>query len=102
MFALKLKAQVDANRMLVIELPPDTPLGEVELTILSTAHSTVETSHSERQQVRARLDAAGLLVHHPVPVGITPLTPDERLRIGTLKSGAKSSLELIDEDRGKW
>jgi hypothetical protein len=103
MFALKLKATIDVTRKLVIDLPPDTPIGDVELTILSSAHNDIvsEVDLSERGQMYARLEAAGVLTHHPVPPGIVPLTPEERLQLGTLAKGARPSLDLIDEDRSE-
>jgi hypothetical protein len=56
-----------------------------------------------REQARAKLLAAGFLVTDiRAPLGTLPLTPEERLRIGTLPPGARPSEELIDEDRGAY
>lgn len=72
-YMLRLKAKVGADRRLVIELPPEMPTGEVELTVLSKQ-----------------------------PEGAVALTPEERMEIGKLPPDARPSEELIDEDRGEY
>lgn len=56
-----------------------------------------------REAARAKLLAAGVLVtQFDVPEGAVRLSTEELLKIGKLPPGARSSLELINEDRGEW
>jgi hypothetical protein len=65
--------------------------------------SDEEVINPAREAARAKLLAAGALVtQFDVPEGAVRLTVEERLRMGTLRPGARSSLDLINEDRGEW
>ena len=101
MVAIRLSALVGEDRRLVIDLPPDTPLGPVELVIRS-AESPVNPA---REAARAKLMAAGILVRPEdmgIPDDLQPLPLEERLRIGKMPPGVRPSEELVDEDRGEW
>ncbi|MGH2390149.1 MAG: hypothetical protein ACRDIE_18275 [Chloroflexota bacterium] len=91
---------VGADRRLVIDLPPMTPLGPADVTIRPSAAS--ETSrHLTRDATRAALHAAGLLAA-PIPAleGAIPLTEEVIARMGTLPAGAPLPMMLVAEDRG--
>ena len=76
--------------------PVDLDEGQqVEITIES--HSAVDT-----ETVRAKLQAAGLLVEIDVPDDAVALTVAERETIGRLFVGDRPSEDLIDEDRGLY
>ncbi len=102
MDAITLLVEIKEDRHLVIDLPPETPVGTADLTIQPHAASaTVPTTNSAREAARAMLLAAGALntsIH--APEGTVELPPQELLRIGTLPSGSPSFSELLDEDRG--
>ncbi len=98
-----LSAVVGEDRKLVIELPPDAPTGPVELTVRLIKPEYRPPHNPAREAARAKLLAAGALVTHiEVPEDAVPLTLEERIHIGTLPPGARSSDELIDEDRGEY
>ena len=101
---IRLTAVVGEDRRLVIDLPPDTPTGPVELEVRSAAPApTVPDKPLTREEARAKLLAAGYLVTSiRAPEGTVPLTPEEILEIGKLPPGARPSEELVDEDRGEY
>jgi hypothetical protein len=99
---IHIKAIIGEDRRLVIDLPPDTPTGPVELVIHPAPEQT-EKKPLTREEARAKLLAAGLLVTSiHAPEGTVPLTPEELLRVGQLPPDARPSEELIDEDRGEY
>ena len=105
MVAIRLTAVVGEDRRLVIELPKDMPTGPVELVIRPQPAEPESSTpvNPAREAARAKLLAAGALVtHFEIPEGFVPLTPEERMRIGTMPPGTRGSEELIDEDRGEW
>ncbi len=109
MDAIKLAVWVGEDKKLVINLPPDTPVGLVDVQILprktenqAAANGELgETWAEKRERLRKQLMEAGLLstAHHPPP-GTIPLSSEDLLRLGTLPPGARPTDELIDEDRG--
>jgi hypothetical protein len=61
----------------------------------------VVQENAERSAIRAKLKAAGYLsTAQYAPEGAQPLSDEELARIGTLPPGARSSEELVAEDRG--
>ncbi len=101
---IRLSAVVGEDRRLVIDLPPDTPLGPVELEVRPAAPvPTQRNKPLTREEARAKLLAAGYLVTSiHAPEGTVPLTAEERMEIGRLPPGARPSDELVDEDRGEY
>lgn len=60
----------------------------------------VSLSNPARDSVRKKLLAAGFLVTTiQAPKDIVPLTPEEILELGRLPTGARTSEELLNEDR---
>jgi hypothetical protein len=104
MVAIKLNAILGEDRKLVVNVPEDIPTGPVELVIRSKIQMPSDAEiTSEREAARAKLLAAGALVtEFEIPEGARRLSVDERKQLGTLPSGARSSLDLISEDRGEW
>lgn len=104
MVAVHLSTIIGADRKLVIQLPEDIPPGEVELIVRSTEQSgELGEGQSAREAARAKLLAAGALVtQFRVPTDTARLSVEERMRIGTLPPGARSSLDHINDDRGEW
>lgn len=105
MDAIKLTAYVDESRRLVVDLPPDAPIGNVEVTI--EAQSATEeadvTNLTPREIARAKLLAAGLLVTDiKAPEDAKQLTIEEIWELGTLPSGSPSVSEMIIRDRGEY
>lgn len=105
MMPIRLSAVVGQDRRLFIELPPDTPLGPVELTIRpvpAAGDAARQEEHLEREALRAKMRQAGFLstvrfANHEA----RELRDDERARAGTLRAGARPSEELIAEDRDR-
>ena len=100
---ITLSAVVGEDRRLIIDLPPDTPGGPVELVVRPAAAPIPQGKSMTREESRAILLAAGFLVTTiHAPEGTVPLTPEEIMEIGKLPPGARSSEELVDEDRGLY
>ncbi len=102
MTIITLPAVINENHDLIVQLPADIPPGQVEVTIRTI--SPVEAAgNAERDRIREKLRAAGLLAIIPdFPETIEPITDEELEELGRLPPGAKSSEELIDEDRGLY
>lgn len=93
------------DRRLIIDLPPDSPTGEVEVNVVvsSTAPEPQKVVNPAREAARAKLLAAGKLsTIWRAPEGYKPLTVAERMRIGTLPPDAPPSEQLVSEDRGEY
>ena len=106
MIAVRINAVIGDDRKLTIQLPDNVPPGEVEVVIRSN-ESTASTEkmpiNAARGAARLKLSALGALVtDFDVPANANRLSVEERMRIGTLPDNARSSLDLIDEDRGEW
>lgn len=100
---MTISAVVGDDRRLVIELPPATPLGSVEVTIRSHEDLPTPMPHPTRAAARATLLAAGFLdttIH--APAGTARLSDAEIAHIGTLPTVARPSEELVTEDRGSF
>jgi hypothetical protein len=103
MDAIVISVTLGEDRRLVVDLPPDTPIGPAEVIIRPLATLPIEGSNPAREAARAKLLAAGRLVTDiHAPKGIVPLSPEELLQIGTLPPGAPSLDDLINEDRGDY
>jgi hypothetical protein len=92
---------VHEDRRLVLDLPDEIPTGPVEVTIKPAAQSST-AGNAAREAVRAKLLAAGFLVTDIKAPDITLLSQEEIWELGKLPEGARSSDELIDEDRGTY
>jgi hypothetical protein len=101
MLEIKLTATVDESRRITLDLPADMPQGEVEITVRSlTAAAEDAPGELTREQVRARLLAAGLLVTTPIaPPDAEKLSIEEEERLGRLLAGNRTTEELINEER---
>ncbi|MEO8610887.1 MAG: hypothetical protein ABI690_23520 [Chloroflexota bacterium] len=100
---ITLSAVVGEDRRLIIDLPSDTPVGQVELVIRPAMAMPPSSANMTREEARAILLAAGSLVTTiHAPEGTVPLTPEQILEIRKLPPGARSSDELVDEDRGLY
>ncbi len=103
MDAITLSVEIGEDRRLVIDLPSDTPMGIAELTIKPLHNVEGETSNAAREAARATLMAAGILdTSHQIPEGAVALSNEELARLGQLTPGARSSDELIDEERERY
>jgi len=103
---LRLEGRVGQDHRLIVEVPPEIPVGPVEVTIRALANSGAPrwpSENPEREALRARLLAAGRLVTERfAPDDAIPLSDAELQRLGTLPPGARPSEDLIDEDRGAY
>ncbi len=103
MDAITLSVEIGEDRRLVIDLPSDTPLGSAELTIKPLHTVESDSTNAAREAARAKLMAAGILnTSHRAPEGAVALSNEELARLGQLTPGARSSEELIDEERGRY
>jgi hypothetical protein len=104
---VKLNAMIDENHRLVIDVPKDVPPGPVEVIIRPVANGEPQTPSTEpreltREEARAKLRAAGLLVENeyfPELEGFEELSEAEEERLAKLFAGNRPLSELIDEDR---
>jgi len=103
MEAVTIPVVVGADRRLVIDLPPSTPIGPADVLILPRANGSDEMRRLAREAARARLLAADFLttdIH--APVGTVPLSDEELEHLGHLPGDARPSEVLVDEDRGTY
>lgn len=97
--------RVNEDRRVVIDLPPDVPLGEfdVELRPKQPIPTSPTGGELTREEVRARMLAAGILATDiSKPLEARELTPNEVLTLGRAPAGSKTSDQMIDEDRGEF
>ena len=98
-----LVAEVDEKRRIMIDLPDDVPVGRVELVIRPLESSADAPSDKlTREQIRAKLIAAGHVSNLRKHPEAKELSPEERDRIGKkLAEGGALSQQIIDdrEDR---
>ncbi len=95
-----LTAVVDEKRRIMIDLPDDLPLGQIELVIRPlTSNGDHEMT---REEIRARLIAAGLVTPDAkyAPDDAEELSFEERERIGkAIAADGLSLSELIIQER---
>ena len=102
---LHIATEVGTDRRIVIDLPPDFPLGPVQLDIHSTESAPVTAATPDqpltRGEAHRRLLAAGKLsAERYAPEGAVELSDEERQRIGRLLADEhQTTLDLINEDR---
>lgn len=98
---IMLTTVVDEKRRIMIDLPEDVPLGEVEVElVIRPLASEVPPDPITREWVQARLRAAGLLAEDDYEDDeIEELSPEEEERLGKLLAEPRSVDELIYEDR---
>lgn len=99
MVAIRVSAVIGEDRQLVVQLPEDTPVGAVELEI----HLLNSPVHEEREEIRARLLAAGLLVRPEdmdIPEDLEYISDEALEELVHLPPGSPTSDQLIDRDRG--
>lgn len=103
MDAITLSVEIPESRRLVIELPPDIPSGAAEIVIKPQGVAATQTVYSARENARAKLLAGGALnISHHAPDDAVALSNEELERLGVLAPGARSSDEIIDEERGAY
>jgi hypothetical protein len=102
MSVITVNATVGEDRRLAVELPPDAPVGPVEVQIRPLSGEDAPARHPlTREEARARLLAAGLLsTARYAPEDAQPLSPEESERLSHLFASERLTSELIDEDRG--
>ena len=97
---------VGEDRRLIIDLPPDMPIGHVMVMVSSTEAVTPAekqeelVANPERERLRAILLAAGKLgtAHMPPPGTVRP-SEEEIRQAGIMPVGARPSEEIIRELR---
>lgn len=102
MVAVRLTAVVGEDRRLNIVLPPEIPVGMVELTVQAASSVDMEAANAKRAEVRAKLLAGGILATEQVsPPDTVQLTEEELWALTQPPPSAKPTHEQIDEDRGE-
>jgi hypothetical protein len=103
MDTLAIPVVIGADRRLVIDLPPSTPIGPAEVVIRPSTGGTADGANPAREKARATLLAAGFLTtDFGIPEGDESLSDEDIARLGRLRPGARPSEELIAEDRGNY
>lgn len=93
---ITLTAVVDENGHLELDVP--LPPGPVEVVV-----RPVEQQELSREEVRAKLKAAGLLEDYEPSPDAMEVSDEERDRLAKVFSGDRPISELIDEDReDRW
>ena len=97
MQSIVLTAVVDEKRRIMIDLPDDLPVGPIELVIRPlTANGDHEMT---REEMRARLIAAGHRSNLSLSPDALDVSEEERLRIADLLAHQRPLSESIIEDR---
>jgi hypothetical protein len=92
-----LTAVVDEKRRIMIDLPDDLPVGPIELVIRPL---TAKGDHKmTREEIRARLIAAGHLSNLSTSPDALDVSQDERFRLASLLTNQRPISETIIEDR---
>jgi hypothetical protein len=104
MDAITISVEIGEDRHLVIDLPPDVPVGTAEVTIRPQETSTSNrVVNSAREVARNKLLSAGYLVTTiHAPEGAVALTNEELEKLGQLAPGSRSSEDLLNEERGTY
>lgn len=99
---IHLSTVIGEDRKVVIDLPPDIPTGEVELELV--IRPVIEASefppNPERERIRAKMLAKGMLstAHNP-PEDMEFPTEEEIYEAGILPPGTRPSEEVLREIR---
>jgi len=100
---------IDEDHKLIIDLPPDTPTGQVEVQVIvrqitpSDEDAALTEWRTEYERIRAKLAAAGALsTIWKAPEGAVELTEEELWELGQMPPGAPTSEQLVREDRGEY
>ncbi len=104
MAAVRLHGRITEDRRLVVELPPDIAPGAVEIelfpqAVAPTVAADPDDHQAELDALRARLLAAGVIVHIKAPEGAVMLSDEERAILWSQVADGKTVQELIDEER---
>jgi hypothetical protein len=103
MDSVMIPVEVGEDRRLVIDVPPEVPIGPADVVIVPRPHGQKATTNPAREAARAKLRAAGFLsTSIQAPENAVALSDEDLLRRGRLAPGARPSEELIDEDRGLY
>jgi hypothetical protein len=105
MDVIRISVVVGEDRRLVIDLPAEVPVGPAELVIrpLEQEQNAATPINPAREAARAKLLAAGALATNlGIPDDIKPLSDQELDRLGHQLAQGRSSLDLINEDRGTY
>ncbi|MBX3083770.1 MAG: hypothetical protein KF716_19205 [Anaerolineae bacterium] len=104
MDAITISVTIGEDRKLVVELPPEVPVGKAELTIKPAVKADEDIPlNPTREALRAKLLAAGrLATNMDVPINARSLTNEELAILGQMPPDARPSEDLIDEDRGEY
>lgn len=102
MDAITLSVEIPVDHHLVLDLPPEVPVGRATLVIESLVEPPAAVRQPlTREEARRRLRAAGLLLTERVaPEGAVESDEAEHQRLTALFGQGPSLEELIDEDRG--
>jgi hypothetical protein len=93
---------VQSKGQLIVKLPQDVPIGTILKVIISEEQGSLSES-SLIETAYAQLSKSGRLMNMQIAEDEMEDISDEELEmLGQIKSGARSSDELIDEDRGTY
>lgn len=102
METLTLSAHIGEDRRLTIDLPEDTPTGDVEL-VIRVLPRPKSSLNIQREIIRAKLLAANFLVtSFYAPEDAHDLSQDKIFELGRPAPDGRSSLDYINEDRGEY
>ena|SRR5688572_4547175 len=99
---ITLNATIDENHRLVIDVPEEMPVGEVEVTIRPKETEELKTKPATItfEEARAKLLAAGVLSQaNFAPPDAEELSEEEEEILANEAAGIRAMAEYIDEDR---
>ncbi len=108
---ITLHTRIDEHHQIIIDVPKNLPIGEVEITIRPVSEIPIEGTANDlsSDEVERRLRAAGLLVEYSDDdpewlelSDVEELSDAELDRIGRLLAGDLPVEDLIRDDRGEW
>ena len=106
---ITIETVIHEDRKLTINLPPDVPIGQVEVEVVVRPISHIDEDsglaawRAEYERLRAKLAAAGALsTLWKAPDSVVELTEEELWELGQMPPGAPSSEQLVREDRGEY
>ncbi|MFN8420462.1 MAG: hypothetical protein U0528_14660 [Anaerolineae bacterium] len=101
MDAITLSLQINEDRHLAIDLPPESPTGKAILVVVPNSDEGADATNPAREAARAKLLAAGVLSTAHYVEQDNVMISDDDLPI-TLPPNSLSIDDIINEDRGAY
>lgn len=95
-----LTAVVDEKRRIMIDLPDDVPMGEVQFKINFFPLTDEVHESPSHEWLKAKLREAGMLVEADLDFAdAEELSEEEEIRLSYVFASDRTALDLVNEDR---